>query len=327
MAHVTNVHSREIAAPAVVVGELLDSLGTPHDRLWPTDLWPTTPFEMDRPLEVGATGGHGSVRYGIEQYEPGKRLLFRFTPGEGLEGVHGLTIEPLETGGTRLTHFLEVDTTGWMRPLTPVLLAWHDTMVETILDRAQSEAEGDWVEPTRWPLWLRAANGAEVALSRWRPGHRLFRTAAVLVPSVLLGIAVLHGVWAAGSSWPARDFDALAESVISSAEMPPNWATWTVAGMLTGAAGAVAAVGAGRRERPLRAATWTTAGVLTARGALFPPVDLAGGLNTEVQRLDLLVYSPLCLALGLGAAIVARGPARRRPLGSRHLTKRPARAS
>lgn len=67
--------------------------------------------------------------------------------------------------------------------------------------------------------------------------------------------------------------------------------------------------------------------VLTARGALFPPVDLAGGLSTEVQRLDLLVYSPLCLALGLGAAIVARGPAQPRPLRPRYLTKRPARAS
>ncbi len=110
--------------------------------------------------------------------------------------------------------------------------------------------------------------------------------------------------------------------------MPPDWATWTVAGLLAGAAGAVAAVGAGRRERLLRAATWTTAGVLTARGALFPPVDLAGGLSTEVQRLDLFVYSPLCLALGLGAAIVARGPDQPRPgIAGRDLTKRPVRAS
>jgi hypothetical protein len=42
MTNVINVHAREIAAPATVVGALLDSLGTDDDRLWPTDLWPTT---------------------------------------------------------------------------------------------------------------------------------------------------------------------------------------------------------------------------------------------------------------------------------------------
>jgi hypothetical protein len=70
----------------------------------------------------------------------------------------------------------------------------------------------------------------------------------------------------------------------------------------------VAAVGAGRRERFLRAATWTVAGVLIARGALYIPVDLIGGLDTTYAQLDLALYSPLCVALGLGAAIVARGP-------------------
>jgi hypothetical protein len=216
MAHVVNVHSREIAAPADVVGELLDSLGTPRDRLWPTDLWPATPFVMDRPLAVGARGGHGSIHYNVEEYEPGRRLQFRFARGEGIEGFHGLQVEALDRRRSRLTHFLEARTTGVLRPLTRPLLTWHDTMVETILDRAQREATGEDVTPTRWPLWVRVANGAETAFLRWLgrlpdpagdrdrgPGYRLFRPSAVLVPAVLLGIAALHAVWAAGSPWPA----------------------------------------------------------------------------------------------------------------------------
>ena len=34
---------------------------------------------------------------------------------------------------------------------------------------------------------------------------------------------------------------------------------------------------------------------------------MIGGLDSEYARLDLAIYSPLCLALGLGAAVVARG--------------------
>ena len=320
MAEIRNVHTREIAAPHAEVGAVLDSLGSPADRLWPSDLWPTTVFELDRPLAVGAQGGHGSIRYGVEEYAPGRLLLFRFSSGSGLEGVHGFTIEPLAADRTLLTHFAEARTTGRLRPLTRPLVSWHDTMIETVLDRAEREATGAPVSPTRWPRWLRAVNAAEVGLARRlgklpaRPGEapsdharqRLFRLSAVLVPSVLLAIAALHAVWASGSPWPADDFEALAERVISNGEMPPDWATWAVAGVLAVAAGSVAAVAAGRRERLLRAATWTTAGVLVARGALFVPVDLLGGLSSEVERLDLALYSPLCLALGIGAAIVAR---------------------
>jgi hypothetical protein len=48
--------------------------------------------------------------------------------------------------------------------------------------------------------------------------------------------------------------------------------------------------------------------VLLVRGAAYIPIDMIGTLETEYARLDLAIYSPLCLALGLGAAIVARGP-------------------
>jgi hypothetical protein len=42
--------------------------------------------------------------------------------------------------------------------------------------------------------------------------------------------------------------------------------------------------------------------------AAYIPIDLIGSLETEYARLDLAIYSPLSFALGLGAAIVARGP-------------------
>jgi hypothetical protein len=59
------------ASPAEEVGALIDSPAGPHDGLWARDLWPEMRF--DRPLVVGADGGHGPVLYAVEAYEPGRR--------------------------------------------------------------------------------------------------------------------------------------------------------------------------------------------------------------------------------------------------------------
>jgi hypothetical protein len=62
MTGIYNVHEREIATPATVVGEILDTVGSADDRLWATDIWVAEPVVFDRPLGVGASGGHGSIR-------------------------------------------------------------------------------------------------------------------------------------------------------------------------------------------------------------------------------------------------------------------------
>ncbi len=166
MAQVHNVHVREIAAPVAVMGEILDTLGSDQDRLWATDVWVAEPVVFDRPLGVGADGGHGSIRYSVEEYEPGTRILFRFTPGGGLSGVHGFELEALGRDQTRLTHFLDAETSPWMRPLQPILIGWHDAMVETAFDRAELEATGSLTRRTRIPLWLRIVNRVEISVGR-----------------------------------------------------------------------------------------------------------------------------------------------------------------
>lgn len=324
MAKVHNIHVRELAAPTAVLGEILDTLGSDHDRLWATDIWVAETVVFDRPLGVGADGGHGSIRYSVEEYQPGRRIVFRFTPGGGLSGVHGFELQTLGPDHTRLTHFLDAETKPWMRPLRPILIGWHNAMIETAFDRAELEATGSLARPTRIPLWLRIVNAVEVGVGRTlgmlppaavrsegRPslGYRLFRPCAVVVPVALAAIAAIHAAWAIGWRWPGGSDNALAERVVGSgAELPPKTAIWAVAVLLGGAAASVAAVGAGRGERALRVATWSLAGILAVRGALSIPIHLVGGLNTVYARLDLAIYSPLSLALGVGAAIVARGP-------------------
>jgi hypothetical protein len=83
---VLNVHERVLAAPLVEVGRLMGGLASPDDALWPRDRWPAMRF--DRPLQVGAVGGHGSIRYTIEAYAPARSIRFRFTGPPGFIGYH-----------------------------------------------------------------------------------------------------------------------------------------------------------------------------------------------------------------------------------------------
>jgi Protein of unknown function (DUF3995) len=71
------------------------------------------------------------------------------------------------------------------------------------------------------------------------------------------------------------------------------------------AAGTVGNKAAGTRSRVLRFGTWGVSGVLLARAAIGIANDLHGGIQEHYERLDLMIYSPLCLALGTGAALVA----------------------
>lgn len=323
MTTIRNVHAREIAAPAAVVGEILDTLGSADDRLWATDIWVAEPVAFDRPLGVGADGGHGSIRYSVAEYEPGRRIVFEFSPDGGLSGTHSFELEAIERGRCRLTHLLEAETSRSMRPIVPILIGWHDAMVETALDRAELEATGSLERRTRIPRWLRIVNATEIAvgraLGRFPPaggdserlplGYRMFHPAGVVVPTTLGAIAAIHAAWALGWRWPGGSDDALAERVVGAgAELPPEPAIWAVAAVLGAATTVVAAVGAGRRERLSLAATWGVAGVLIARGALSIPVDLISGLDSTYAQLDLALYSPLSIALGLGTAVLARGP-------------------
>lgn len=140
-------------------------------------------MRFDRPLGVGADGGHGSIRYAVVSYEPGRRIVFEFAPNSGLSGTHGFEVDALGPQRSRLTHFLEAQTSAWMRPIVPILIGWHDAMVETALDRAELEATGSLTRPTRIPRWLRIVNKTEIALARAlqglpaRVGHTTERVA------------------------------------------------------------------------------------------------------------------------------------------------------
>jgi hypothetical protein len=305
---ITSTHARTIDAAPDAVGALLDDLASERDVLWPAERWPTTPIAFDRPLAVGAAGGHGLVRYRVTAFEPGRRVAFAFTPGSGLDGTHELRVEPAGDGGSVLTHDLEAEPAWWMRPVAPLLLQAHDALVEDLLDCAQAATGGPAAAPAPRPRWIELSDALEGMLMRDGAPDRAARVAGVAVPATLAALAALHVVWAAGSPWPAAGPAELADAVLGNGAtaLPPAWASAAVAAALAGAAAAVHRAARPAASPGARALTLGVAGAFALRGAAGATLDLAGGLRRRYQRLDLAVYSPLCGAIGAGAVAVAR---------------------
>lgn len=160
---VINMHERVLDASITEIGKLIDGLASADDKLWPRDRWPAMKF--DRPLRVGAAGGHGPIRYTVESYIPGFRIQFRFTEPKGFLGHHRFEVERLEAEKTRLRHTIEMQVQGKARLLWPLVICpIHDALMEDALDRAEVTTGQ---EPARrgWSLWVKF-------LRRVMPGAR-----------------------------------------------------------------------------------------------------------------------------------------------------------
>lgn len=161
---VRNVHERRIHAPAEVFADLLERLGGDDDVLFPAPAW--MPMVLDRPLAVGADGGHGPIRYWVSDYEPGRRVRFTFHRELGLDGYHEFTIVPERPHQSRLRHVVQVSLHGRARVLWPIAIRWlHDAVLEDLLDNAERAATGRVRRPARWSWWVRQ-------LRRWMLDRR-----------------------------------------------------------------------------------------------------------------------------------------------------------
>lgn len=150
---VINIHERMLDASMIEVGRLIDGLASADDKLWPHDRWPAMKF--DRPLSVGAVGGHGPIRYTVESYKPGIYLQFRFTEPKGFLGSHRFEVERIEDEKTKLRHIIEMRLAGmaklsWYVAIRPL----HDALLEDALDRAEFYV-GKQPAKRDWSLWVK----------------------------------------------------------------------------------------------------------------------------------------------------------------------------
>jgi hypothetical protein len=141
------------------------------------------------------------------------------------------------------------------------------------------------------------------------------RVVGVVVAAALLLVGLLHLVWTT-STWPLAGREDFARLVVGVPvdRLPSAGLTAVVAGLLLAAAylvGAAAGVWPGVGPRwMVRVGVAVVAGVLLVRGGGGFGADLytPSYAPADFVRLDRILYSPLCLALGLGSGwVLLRG--------------------
>ncbi len=164
---VVNIHQRRFPRPPGEVGRLLDTLASEDDTLWPCSLWPAMRF--DRPLGVGADGGHGPVGYVVVEYDPGRRIRFRFSAPRGFNGHHEFEVLP-ESDGATLRHTIDMNAEGPALLTWPLAIRWlHDACLEDAFATAEvSLGLAPTIQP--WSLWVKLLRLA-MAGGKAKPQH------------------------------------------------------------------------------------------------------------------------------------------------------------
>jgi Protein of unknown function (DUF3995) len=130
------------------------------------------------------------------------------------------------------------------------------------------------------------------------------RLGTVATSGVLAALAGLHVAWGRGSTFPFTSREALNDTVIGGDTTPPPAACYSVATLLA-AAGALVAGLPTRSSWIRRAGVCAVATTLGGRAALGfagkTDVVSPGSTSAHFRRIDRCYYSPLCLALALGA--------------------------
>jgi hypothetical protein len=131
---IVNVHQRLLHAAPDRVAALIATLGSPNDQLWPRTGFPR--MVLDRPLAVGAAGGHGPIRYHCTAYHPDSRVRFRF---KHIEGWHQFEILDATEHHCVLEHRMQIEASGrkllrWMFLIRPL----HDACLEDMLSQAEA---------------------------------------------------------------------------------------------------------------------------------------------------------------------------------------------
>ncbi len=150
---VRNIHKRIINKPKKVVVDAITTLSTENDKIWPKEKWPAMKFEDG--IKIGAKGGHGSIRYLVERYNPSKIIQFRFEQPKEFSGIHKFEIREINDEKTEIRHTIDMKTSikgslmwfGGIRSL-------HNALLEDAFDKLENNFTYTQ-KVTPWNFWVK----------------------------------------------------------------------------------------------------------------------------------------------------------------------------
>lgn len=150
---VLNIHKRTLNQPIDKLAELLKTLSTENDRIWPKEKWPEMKFKEG--IKIGAKGGHGPIRYSVEKYNPNELIQFRFSKPNGFNGIHKFEINELSDQKTEIKHTIDMNTEGkgtliWFFAICSL----HNALIEDGFDKLENNFF-DNRKSTKWNIWVK----------------------------------------------------------------------------------------------------------------------------------------------------------------------------
>lgn len=150
---VLNVHKRILNQSKKEVSDILATLATDNDRIWPNEKWPAMKFRDE--IKIGAKGGHGPIRYTIEKLNPKEIIQFRFSKPHGFNGIHKLELIELSQEMTEIKHTIDMNTSGkgtliWIFVIRPL----HNALIEDGFDKLENNFI-DYKKSSKWSFWVK----------------------------------------------------------------------------------------------------------------------------------------------------------------------------
>jgi hypothetical protein len=150
---VLNIHKRIIQQPKAKIAELFKTLSSENDMMLATDKW--SPMILDNGLKLDSKGGHGSIRYTVQEYIPDKSIQFQFTKMKGFDGFHKFEISELENNVTELRHTIDMKTSGNATLLWSIAIRWlHDAYMEDAFDKVENHFTTE-KKISKWGMWVK----------------------------------------------------------------------------------------------------------------------------------------------------------------------------
>lgn len=149
---VINIHKRTINQPKARVVNLLKTLSTKQDKVWPKACWPAMRFKNG--LKVGAKGGHGIIRYTVETLDIEKQIVFRFLKPKDFNGIHEFKIKTIDANVTEVEHSIIMETEGLATLKWIFVIRWlHDALIENAFDTIENNFL-EFKKHTKWNVWV-----------------------------------------------------------------------------------------------------------------------------------------------------------------------------